>query len=95
MDDLTNLELMMGGDTPNHPPLPTSEPSPDVGSDPIETALRVYDIIHFREWDYSAALERYRRHESTQRAVKEIAQLVSQNGQGHLRREQPTITRRS
>jgi hypothetical protein len=58
---------------------PTNKPPASDSSDRIEIALMAYEIANFREWDYYAAMWRYRNHASTQRAVKAIARLLKQN----------------
>lgn len=50
-----------------------------VAADVLLRSLMAYEVANFREWDYEAAVFRYRNHASTNRAVKTIARIFSDN----------------
>jgi hypothetical protein len=43
--------------------------------------MEVYEAAHFREWDAEKALYRYRNHAETNRAVKVIAEILTNQNQ--------------
>lgn len=50
-----------------------------VVADVLLRSLMAYEVANFREWDYGDALFRYRNHAPTNRAVKTIAKIFSDN----------------